>query len=266
MVVEKITADDINKLHELQPEGWPDIIQHFQFYVSSKFCHPIKIVTSDKIVGIGSAIFHGDSAWLGHIIVPPAFRNKGIGKVVTKTLIDIVEASKIKTISLIATDLGEPVYTKLGFEKNTDYKFYKRDEPSELPVDTKHVKDAEPEAFAEILELDRQVSGEDRSALLNPHLPAGKLYMDKFGVQGFYLPTLGEGLIEAKQAQAGLELLKFSLSTKTFYVLPTENRAATETVEYLNFKCVRSAARMSLGKRLNFRPEFLFNRIGGNLG
>jgi len=42
MLFEKVTHDDLDAIGALQPEGWPDIVAEFGFYVNSPFCYPIK--------------------------------------------------------------------------------------------------------------------------------------------------------------------------------------------------------------------------------
>ena len=63
--------------------------------------------------------------WLAHINVQPGNRNHGLGKLITQFLVDEAQAKNCDTIYLIATDLCEPVYKKVGFETETDYLFLK---------------------------------------------------------------------------------------------------------------------------------------------
>src|SRR5688500_3639509 len=127
MKIFDLFPDELNDLIALQPEGWPDIRPHFQFYFNSSFCSPIKLVADKKIVGIGSCIYHRETAWLGHIIVHKEFRNQGIGTKITQALVERALEINSSTISLIATELGEPVYAKLGFRKESDYCFFTKE-------------------------------------------------------------------------------------------------------------------------------------------
>ena len=75
---------DMRSLADLQPEGWGDITPAYQFYVTSLFCFPIKVIIANRIIAVGAAIIHNEVAWLGQIIVHPDFRNRGIGKKISK--------------------------------------------------------------------------------------------------------------------------------------------------------------------------------------
>ncbi|MDO1450823.1 GNAT family N-acetyltransferase [Rhodocytophaga aerolata] len=266
MYIEPFTPTDLTSLAGLQPEGWPDIVPAYSFYVNSPFCFPIKAVLNTKIVGIGTTIMHKYTAWLAHIIVDSKHRNKGIGGRITQSLVESLQAKDCETINLIATDLGAPVYEKIGFETQTHYLFFNhlKSDPSWqicphiFPL-TAHYKE-------QIAILDQQVTGEERMMLLEPYLTSGYIYQDKQGVEGFYLPTLGEGLIIAKTNIAGIELLKLRLATKDHAAFPVDNVEATQFLYQHNFKEVRSAKRMSLGKKRPGLYNSLYNRIGGNLG
>ena len=117
-----------------------------------------------------------------------------------------------------------------------------------------------------ILKLDQLCSGEGRNLLLEQHLQHAKVYIEKGVLSGFYLPTLGEGLIVAKDETSGIELLKLRLQTKNTCVLPEGNLAGIKVLQQQNFKLVKRGARMHMGIPLNFKPQMLFSRIAGNLG
>lgn len=120
MRVQPLNHNDLNSLPGLQPDGWQDITPSFEFYTRSSFCFPLKIISDDKIVGIGTTIIHHDVAWLAHIIVQKDYRKKGIGQLITERLVDSLKPMNCETIYLLATDLGAPVYEKAGFETETE--------------------------------------------------------------------------------------------------------------------------------------------------
>jgi len=51
-----VTYQDLERIRHLQPEGWPDILPHFDFYVNSLFCYPIWAEVDGRIVGVGASI------------------------------------------------------------------------------------------------------------------------------------------------------------------------------------------------------------------
>ena len=266
MQIDKLTSQDLQELKELQPDGWPDITPYFEFYINSPFCHPIKVTEWNRITGIGTSILHKTSAWVAHIIVHPDFRNRGIGGTVTKGVLNTIDQVKYRTVSLIATPLGEPVYRKLGFQRETDYLFFKNEEYKPLAEENPLIEDADPACYNEILNFDKNASGEDRTGLLEPHLKSVKVYRSNNKISGFYAPSLGEGLVVAKDEAAGIALLKLKLRALPFSVVPSENEAAVNFLLEQGFKKFLKGSRMSMGERIDFNPRMLFNRIGGNLG
>ncbi|MDP9077124.1 MAG: GNAT family N-acetyltransferase [Bacteroidota bacterium] len=266
MEIKALDHGDAGILINLQPEGWPDIIPSFDFYTNAPFCFPVKVVADNAIAGIGAAIIHNDVAWLGHIIVHPNHRGKGIGRLITQTLVDISNQNKCETIYLIATDLGAPVYQKVGFITETEYLFFKDINTGELSGSSTYIEPYRDDFREQVSILDKLTSGEDRMFHLENHFEHGCLFCRNNIVEGFYLPTWGEGLIIANTESAGLELLKQHLSIEDKAVFPKENLAATAFLYEKGFKEIRTAKRMRLGKYRNVNLANIYNRIAGNIG
>lgn len=266
MKIQRLAHADLHLITDLQPSGWQNIMPSIEFYTTSNFCFPIKVIANDKIVGIGTTIIHNDVAWLAHIIVHPEHRNQGIGKLITATLVESLKAKNCHTIYLIATDLGEPVYKKVGFETETEYLFFKDVNIMEpFPISDKIVPFCE-DFKQQAINLDFEVSKENRAFYLEEHLSSGFVYLANKRVEGLYLPTFGEGLIIAATDLAGQELMKLRLTAKENAVFPIDNTFAKEFMYLNNFKEFRTAKRMRLGKSRSWQPSNIYNRIGGNLG
>ena len=261
-----LTHADVNQITDLLPTGWDTALPSISFYTTSDFCFPMKLTVGNIIVGTGTAIIHNDVAWLAHIIVHPDHRNQGIGQTITKTLIEIANTKGCTTIYLLATELGEPVYRKVGFETETEYLFFKGENPVQFAVQDEHLLPYSNDYLDQIAILDQQVSGEDRMFHLRGHLTDGFVFVIDDDLQGYYLPTLGDGLIIAATNAAGLSLMKFRLTTKDFTVFPADNKGAEALILQYPFTEVRRQKRMRLGMRRQWEPSMIYNRIGGNLG
>jgi len=265
MSIESLSVRDLTQLEPLQPSGWAPITPFFEFYVTSNFCRPIKYTSRGNIIGIGTAILHRNTAWIAHIIVDTNFRNQGIGTNITRHLIKSLQADGITTISLIASSLGEPVYKKLGFEKDTDYLFFKRD--TTVGNTVRKSVSFEPRFQEALLALDASVYGELRSQLLLPHISHARIMLEHDELTGFYLPTLGEGPIIAQTDFAGCALLAEKHSSETTRsVLPKENGPGIHFLHDHGFTQFLTGSRMHLGQPIFFQPSKIFNRVGGNLG
>jgi hypothetical protein len=82
-----ILNSDMNEIRHLQPEGCPDIVPGFEFYIGKEFCHPLKALIDNRIAGIGTSIIFNKTAWLAHIIVGKDYGNKGTGYEITQKLL-----------------------------------------------------------------------------------------------------------------------------------------------------------------------------------
>jgi GNAT superfamily N-acetyltransferase len=293
MIAQTLTPTDLPAVALLQPAGWGDILPAHHMYLAADTCFPIKVVDDDQICGIGTVIINNDAAWLAHIIVNPEQRNKGVGTFITRSLMDTALDKSCSTLSLIATDLGAPVYEKLGFINDGEYLFFKdlisRDprvvnasEDAGVITGTRDagvVSETRDEGMIpgnilryeerfkkDLLKLDHELSAEDRASFLEQHLLTGYVYLNGDSIEGFYLPAAGEGLVLARSPQAGVELMKLRLSNVNHAVFPVNNTIARNFYEQHGNSHLRRAKRMVFGRKRNWHPDCLYNRIGGNFG
>ena len=264
MIIKPLTINDIEEVDKVQPKEWGSIAHHITHYISSPHCRPIKLVDDDKIIGIGTTILHKDTAWLAHIIVHESQRNKGLGTLITRALISSIDKSTYNTILLVATELGEYVYKKLGFETEGEYAVFKdvtietETSPLIIPFEEKYRE--------QVYSLDTKAYGENRKNSINTHIPDALLFIKDNKVEGFHMPTFGDGLIVANTSAAGIELQKYRLQTNSLCIFPTENKELTIfLVEqgYFEFKRVK---KMFLGEKRTSQPAIIYNRVGGHLG
>jgi GNAT superfamily N-acetyltransferase len=264
--IAEVRREDLPALRIFQPADWPDIIPSFQFYIDSPFCHPIKLLDRGEIVGVGSRIMHGNVAWLATIITHPEHRNKGIGTDITQALIDSLKNTPCKTIMLIATPMGEPLYEKLGFKTDSRYAFYHDGEKSSGKEISPNVIPFRPEYTDRILAMDREAYGENRGVRIVEYLPEAKLYVEGQSLKGFYLPGWGEGPIIAKNSEAGNALLYVKHITATRTVFPEQNQSAADYLDSRGYTMYRKAARMRIGEKIDWKPELIYSRVAGAIG
>ncbi|HEX8377613.1 MAG TPA: GNAT family N-acetyltransferase [Pedobacter sp.] len=258
--------DDLNQLSSIQPEGWPAILPHFNFYLNAAYCFPINVIKDNTIIGVGTTIIHHDVAWLAHIIVHAYFRNQGLGRIITEKLIEIARTRNCKTIYLIATDLGAYVYQKVGFITEMEYIFFK-DLKFQPVVDfSPNIKIFNDIYKEQLTEMDIKVSGEDRMQQLEQHLASAWCYVKNNILEGYYLPNLGEGLIAATNPQAGIELMKMRLCQSNHAAFPVDNFEASAFLLKHGNSPFKKAKRMRFGIEKEWQPGNMYNRIGGNIG
>ncbi|MFH2096613.1 MAG: GNAT family N-acetyltransferase [Bacteroidota bacterium] len=267
MHIQNMTSADLKELYRLQPEGWPDIVPEFESYIKRDFCYPIKTVINGKIIGTGVSIVFNKTAWLAHIIVASEYRNRGLGSIITEKLIEIARKNGVETCLLIATELGLPVYKKAGFRVLADYYFLERKQPGKIEIPTAGIEKYRNVYLNELLSLDKKITGENRESLIRLHLNDSWVFREDGKITGFYLPRLGEGPIMAETLNAGLELMKIRIADSGKAVLPAANYAGIEFLRKNGF-CLteKKGVRMLLGQDVDWKPECIYNRIGGNYG
>jgi len=267
MKIQPFSTDDMVELQELQPADWGNILPHFEFYIRSPFCFPVKLLSATQLVGVGTAIIHRDVAWLGHIIIRTESRGRGLGHLLTQSLIDIACQQKCKTVYLTATDLGFPVYEKLGFVTEDSYLFFRDVDPdSQLELLSAEIRPYTEDMRSKVLEMDKEASGEDRSCHLEAHLEGGYVYGHSGKIEGFYLPSLGEGLIVAINPLAGTELLRMHLKSMHKAVFPSTNTVATGLLHGMGYQEWSTGRRMRWGIERPLKLQHIYNRIAGKVG
>jgi ribosomal protein S18 acetylase RimI-like enzyme len=267
--IRQILESEIPQLQNFPPEDWNlDLPRLFTFHFGYPYFYPIVAEVESKIVGCGIAMIHGNVSWLGTIIVLPEYRKQGIGNKITRNLIEYCRSKGCTSELLTASEMGESVYRKLGFEINSTYVFYKKESVAAIRH-ISNVREMRQEDFPAVKKLNREVTGEDRFQFIERFLSAGWIYSKNKsdGVTGFCLPDLGGGLIIAHDADAGLELMKLRLNRcKTTAVIPETNTIAREFLISEGFHEYRTSPRMILGGKVNWQPAKMFNRATGYCG
>jgi GNAT superfamily N-acetyltransferase len=260
---------DISSLDSIKPDNWSSIRDIHRHYLESPGCHSIKAISpSCGILGIGTGIVFGKTAWLAHIIVCSAHQKKGIGSRIVGNLIEHLQNGwGCRSISLTATDQGYPVYKKAGFSEESLYRvMIKPQEPSFPERDIRHVVPIEPRHLESVFRIDQSISGEVRKEFLGSVLRRGYVYEDEGRVLGFYLPDFGDGGVSAVTEEAGFALLRERIERDGSIFIPEENGAGYEYLLSSGYKEVKKIHRMIMGEAFVRKPEYCYARIGGFAG
>jgi len=259
--------DDLEKIRFLQPDDWPDIIIDFKIYLHYDFCWPIKLISDKQIIGVGAAIAFKNTGWLAHIIVDSNYRNRGLGGKITGELKRILAAQGLSNLLLLASELGKPVYLRAGFRVVGEYLYMQRKSDPKPFITSKSIIPFNQKYRSSVLELDRAITGENRTELLLSKINSSHLYIKGEELMGFYIPELCEGPIIAQDDTAGIELMKVKYASAEKAVLPLDNKAGKDFLINNGFSDTgKKGTRMILGEEVNWQPEKIFSRIGGNFG
>lgn len=257
---------DVNSINELRPTGWGDLSELYKYNVLSPYCDPLKVIVDDRIVGVGNSILNEDTAWLALINVHAGYRNRGIGTIITKALIERLHRHKVQTILLDATDLGYPVYKKVGFEVVTDHLHFSGELSDFVPERPANIVPFEEKHKSALLALDRIATGENREVVLLEHIASSLVYVSGNKVHGAYFPDLTRGLIIADEPGAGIALMKLRLKDHNTCMMPKENVHAINYLLSTGFKHVNTSKRMWLGRKREWCGAYIYNVTGGMRG
>jgi len=117
------------------------------------------LVADGVLVSTATSICYGDElAWIGMVLTDPAWRGRGFARRLMERSMEFLTGRGVAWIKLDATDMGRPLYLKLGFEDEAPVERWMAVAPDIAP--------AELPAYEPDPALDREAFGVDRSALL----------------------------------------------------------------------------------------------------
>lgn len=225
---------------------------------------------------LAATIFGGDTsgvgrarptAWIAMVLTDPDFRRRGLANALLSHAIEYCEARGVREIRLDATEMGRPVYEKLGFGVTFDLTRWRgtvRNTPqfaSAAGAIGLRAMTAQDLADGEIADLDRLATGEDRRRLLSAlrdDLPDAALVAttdprELTAVLGFALARRGSralqiGPVVARTEPLGAGLLtaalKLGAGSELVVDVPDHNGTATAIVREAGLVPERSFHRM----------------------
>lgn len=255
---------EIDTLRKFPPKDWNfDIDLFTRLHWENSYFNPIVADINNELAAVAFGVKNGDVAWLGGIIVLNKFRKQGIGRAITLHLIKLLKDKGSKSLVLIATEMGRPLYENIGFRTSSYYTFL---EGKKISPPKENIRKAVPSDIEQIYYLDFLATGEKRQAFLEKYMKNAWVY-EKNEIQGFYLPNFDQGLVIAKNDNAGTSLLQLKHSTKkTTAVLPIENKSAIRFLKEYGFHETKKVPRMYLGKEAKWQPSMIYARAAGYCG
>ena len=226
-----------------------------------------------EVVGSTTAICYGqDLAWIGMVLVAPAFRGRGLARGLMEHALRWLEGRGVRQVKLDATDMGRPLYEKLGFrdERLVERWLGLRQEggppaPGRLSL-----------PLPQIAALDRETFGVDRTRLLGRLLEvfpgqgvweADGFILGRPGSNAYFLGPCAAA--DAQVAKRLISALVLRTQTKSFFWdLFPDVPAAVGLARELGFERRRQLVRMALRAEtpLMGRPERVFGAAGFEYG
>ena len=241
--------------------GWNQTALDWQRFLrhSPAGCFVIEI--EDQVVGtVATIVYENRFAWIGMVLVDPAFRNLGIGTQLLHRAIDHLDQLGISSLKLDATPLGKPLYAKLGFVPEYEIERWILNRPlRSSPLEALRAPLDEVQ-LTDICALDRRIFGADRGFLLRSlHSDARDLaavvssrealHGYAFGRKGLFADHLGPCVAFERAAAPHLLhsfLQQSSRETILVDCLPS-NSAFLDSVRAAGFAFSRPLTRMVRG-------------------
>jgi predicted N-acetyltransferase YhbS len=206
-------------------------------------------VSDGQVVGTGACVGFGPTGWIGGVAVASEARGKGLGRALTEAALDALGPRE--TVLLLASDLGRPIYERLGFEAEGRYRVFMS--PDDAAPSGSFRPLGLPDRGA-VLALDRRVTGEDRALAVDAGLAGGLA-----GARGIALrPPWGARPILAPDPGEGRELLRGVLEPGLRLAVPEANEAAVAALLDLGCRERHGVERMRRGPRVPWRPAELW--------
>ena len=275
-----MTAAHVDGATELiQREDWGDRRAWFEFATSQPECHPIVAVVDDAVVGTGVGTANGAVGWVGTIFVAHDQRRAGLGRALTDAVCDALTGAGCRTLVLVSTDEGLPLYEALGFELQTHYRIL---EAPGLAGGTDAANRAgttvrafEPPDLAAMAALDLAATGEDRAHALRRFATAAssKVLVRVDGSLGGFVVRApwGGGATIAPDPDDALRILE----ARRIAAGPTgrvrvgvveDNAAGLARLEREGLQPVWSAPRLVRGEPLEWRPDWIWGQFNHAMG
>jgi len=257
----------LDQLNLMPPETWQsnayDLFIHNEW---QPWFHPYQVIDQQKLVGFGMLFHFGEVAWFGWILVHKKYRNRGIGTAISKHLMQESSRLGATTFLLTASEMGAPIYEKLGFRTTSYYQIFSPPLRLKTNFDRSKIRHATTADMDSIAELDFKATGELRTPLLQHYINETLIFEDT-KPEGFFIPTLGNGLLIANTTEAGNELFKYRLrKNKRLVGLPEQNKSFIDILTESGFKEESRIPRMTFGSEPSWNPELIYCRAAGYCG
>jgi len=218
------------------------------------------------IVATATLVCYGTQlAWVGMVLTDARYRGNGFATRLVRHALDCAHDLGARCVKLDATNVGRPLYEKLGFRAEQTVERWVR---NGLRASV-HLRGT---TLSLNPELDRSACGYDRTAWLEAMRPDGGTYLRS---GGFLLTRSGSlngylGPCIAKDRRTARELLAQALSDNPesgwFWDLLTANREAQDLARSFEFAPCRTLTRMQMGESLPAEEAAVYAIAGFELG
>ena len=253
---------------------WGDRRRYLEFVTAHPQARPFAADVDGAIVGTGIVSLNGPVAWIGTVWVDPAFRRHGIGLALTRATIETAEDAGCRSLVVVSTDEGRPMYERLGFEVQTWYRILEAPGLHQEARDSR-IRPFRPRDLDSMAALDTAATGEDRAHLLTAFAtPATTRVLERAdGTLGGFVVRApwGGGATIAPRVEDAVAILDgrriaAGPDRRVRAGLLTENAAGLEHLVAAGWTEAWRAPRLIRGDPLRWRPESIWGQFNHALG
>ena len=268
-ILRKLTIADVSGAMALSTEaGWNQTADDWRMLIelSPQGCLVIEI--DGEIASTATLTCYGTRlAWVGMVLTRIKHRGRGYAMCLLKETLRLADELGIESVKLDATDLGRPLYEKLGFRAEQPVERWWR-----AGNENVHPESKPTPAVSDWQAADQNAFGVDRRPLLdklarrNPPLTIGNSYLlSRAGREISYLgPSVCESPTSARNLMA--RALQSPSPRGWFWDLMVDNKPAVSLAQDLGFAPKRHLLRMVRGKDVRGNEGAIYALAGFELG
>jgi GNAT superfamily N-acetyltransferase len=218
------------------------------------------LATDDELLATVIVICYGtDLAWIGMVVTHPDYQRQGLARQMMDVGLEYARKRGIRTIMLDASQMGYPLYVKLGFQPLYKIEVFEGIATTSGNADAARASRELTEAdIPGVIEMDRRLMGVPRPGMIRDLIESGQGWVmgEPGAIEGYLITKPSNQSVSIgpwyHQHTDGAEtLLESAIAATQGTVLkvhtPEANFAAKTIVSHLGLQFNRSVTRMVLG-------------------
>ncbi|WP_319534358.1 GNAT family N-acetyltransferase [uncultured Vibrio sp.] len=167
--IRPMDISDLYDAHELtQRLKWPHTLADWSDIHS--LGTSLVMEADDQIIGTACLIPQGNYASVGLIVIADEYQGNGFGKQIMNEIMS--QCSDEVSLYLTATEMGKPLYQKLGFDQYAVVEQYQNEIDSSkieliMPANQASIREYDESDYLRLVELMSKSTGMDRESLAN---------------------------------------------------------------------------------------------------
>ena len=240
-------------------EGWLTGRREIEFLLGAYSEGCLVYLSAGKPAAFITAISYARSAWIGNLLVLPAYRQRGIGRSLMEKVLAGLDRSGCETVWLTASAAGAHLYKTLDFVQIDRVQRWRGSGTAALRIDSLA-------CTASVASIDCLGWGDDRRAIFEA-LPENCSCFRAHDGFLVHLPS-GDGQQLGPWGAVSKETAAYLLATaigkegaggEIFLDVPEKNRAAEELLSLRGFSVSGSTLLMYRGRIPEYRAEYIYS-------